>query len=177
MSVCTIVLCFHLPMWCKRKTQGVDWKNVCLCALTLMDFHPRHWHPPPEWPFQTEPRSGVSTSAPVLAVSAPACTNGVWPPLRPVSMAQNKPSTMLSSSVQSIDLLMDCMAWRFWTMRQSNGCSTSALRSSAAKEWFQQLAQKRITFMWWKQIHCWCFGKYKPNPITWFELTFWNWIV
>ena len=38
-----------------------------------------------------------------LDVSAPACTNGVWPPLRPVSVAQNKPSTMSSSSVQSID--------------------------------------------------------------------------
>jgi len=38
-------------------------------------------------------------------------TNGVRPPLRPVSVAQkNKPSTMLSSSVQSIDLPMDCMA-------------------------------------------------------------------
>ena len=38
-------------------------------------------------------------------VSAPACTNGVCPPLRPVSVAQkNKLSTMLSSNVQSIDL-------------------------------------------------------------------------
>ena len=27
-------------------------------------------------------------------------------------------------------------------MRQSNGCSTPAPRSSAAKQWFQQLAQK-----------------------------------
>jgi len=36
-------------------------------------------------------------------VSAPVCTNGVWPPLRPVSVAQkNKPSTTLSSNVQSM---------------------------------------------------------------------------
>jgi len=36
---------------------------------------------------------------------------GVWPPLRPVSVAQkNKPSTMLSSNVQSIDLPTDCTA-------------------------------------------------------------------
>jgi len=64
---------------------------------------------------------------------------GLW-----VSMAQkNKPWTMLSFDVQSIDLLMDCMAWRFWTMIQSNGCSTSALRSSAAKQWSEELAQKK----------------------------------
>ena len=55
--------------------------------------------------------SGSTASAPVSDVSAPACTNGVWPPLRPVSVAQkNKPSTMLSSNVQSIDLPADCMA-------------------------------------------------------------------
>jgi len=50
---------------------------------------------------------------------------------------------MLSSNVQSIDLLMDYTAWRFWTMRQSNGCSTPAPRSSAAKQWLEQLAQKK----------------------------------
>jgi len=34
-----------------------------------------------------------------------------WPPQRPESVAQkNKPSTLLSSNVQSIDLPMDCMA-------------------------------------------------------------------
>ena len=43
-----------------------------------------------------EPGSGSTASA-------PACANGAWPPLRPVSMAQNKPSTMSSSTVQSID--------------------------------------------------------------------------
>jgi len=47
-----------------------------------------------------------------------------------------------STSVQSI---MDWTAWRFWTMRQSNGCSTPALRSSAAK-WLQKLAQKMKKF-------------------------------
>jgi len=50
-----------------------------------------------------------------------------------LSMAyKNKPSTILSSNIQPIDLPMDCMAWRFWTMRQSNGCSTPAPRSSTA---------------------------------------------
>ena len=81
----------------------------------------------PEWPSQEEPGSGLTVSAPVSDVSAPACTNGVWRLLRPVSVAHNnKPSTMLSSNVQSIDLPMDCTAWRFWTMRQPNDCSTPA---------------------------------------------------
>jgi len=44
---------------------------------------------------------------------------------------------------QSIDLPMDCIAWRCWTLRQLNGCSTPVLRSSAAKQWFQQLDVKR----------------------------------
>ena len=57
--------------------------------------------------------------------------------------AEEQMSTMLSSNVQSIDLPMDCMAWWCWTMRQLNGCSTPAPRSSVAKQWFQQLAQKK----------------------------------
>ena len=55
--------------------------------------------------------SGLTASAPVSDVSAPACTSGVWSSLRPVSVVQkNKPSTMLSPNVQIIDLPMDCMA-------------------------------------------------------------------
>jgi len=100
----------------------------------------------PEWPSQEEPASGLTASAPVSEASAPACTNGVWPSLPPVSVSQtNKPSTMFSSSVQSIDLRMDCTAWRFWTMRQSNGCSTSAPRSSAAKQWIEEVDQTTKT--------------------------------
>ena len=96
-------------------------------------------HPSPEWPSQEEPGSGSIASAPVSNVSAPAFTNGVWPPLRHVSVAQrNKPLTMLSSNVQSTDLLIDCMAWRLWTMRQSNGCSTPAPKSSAVKQWIEE---------------------------------------
>ena len=51
---------------------------------------PVHTHP--EWPSQEEPWSRSTASAPVSDVSSPACTNGVWPPLRPASVAQNKPS-------------------------------------------------------------------------------------
>jgi len=86
---------------------------------------------PPERLSQEEPGSGLTASTPVSGVSAPSCTNEVWFRLRPVSVAQkNKSLTMLSSNVKSIDLLMDCTAWRLWTMRQSNGCSTPAPRSS-----------------------------------------------
>ena len=43
---------------------------------------------PPELPSQEEPGSGLTASALVSDVSAPAYTSGVWPPLRPVSVAQ-----------------------------------------------------------------------------------------
>ena len=33
--------------------------------------------------------------------------------------------------------------YRFWTMRQPNGCSTHALKSSAAKQWIKELAQTK----------------------------------
>ena len=51
-------------------------------------------------------------------------------------------STMLSSSVLSIDLLMDCTAWQFWAMRQPNGCSKPAPRSSAAKLCIERTGSK-----------------------------------
>jgi len=49
---------------------------------------------------------------------------------------------MLSSNLQSIDLTTECTAWRFWTMRQPNGCSTPAPKSSVAKV-KEELAQKK----------------------------------
>jgi len=55
---------------------------------------------PSEWPSQEVPGSGLTASAPMSDVSATACTNEVWRPLRPVSVAQkNKPSIMLSYNV------------------------------------------------------------------------------
>jgi len=107
-------------------------------------FHPRHRHPLPGMILPRRAWVRLNRLHTVSDVSAPVCTNGVWLLLRPVSVAQkNKPSTMLTSNVQSIDLPTDCMAWRLWTMRQLNGCSTPAPRSSAAMQWFQQLAQKK----------------------------------
>jgi len=43
-----------------------------------------------EWPCQEEPGSGLTASAPVLDVSAPACTNGAWPPLQCGAEEQNR---------------------------------------------------------------------------------------
>jgi len=89
---------------------------------------------PSEWPSQEQSGSGLTASALLSDVSAPACTNGVWLPLRPVSVAsKNKPSISLSSNVQStygrpphglhgLTVLDDEI---------SNGCSTLAPRSSA----------------------------------------------
>jgi len=46
---------------------------------------------------------------------------GSWPFLQLVSVAQKNRPLIMSSTVQSINLHMDCIAWRFWTMRPSNG--------------------------------------------------------
>ena len=61
-----------------------------------------------KWPGQEQRGSGLSVPAPISDVSSPAYTNGVWPLLWFVSVAQkNKPPSMLSSNVQSIDLPME----------------------------------------------------------------------
>jgi len=126
-----------------RRTERITNKNPQWAdnPKRLLVFIPDTGTHTPEWPSQEEPGSGLTASAPVSDVSAPVCTNGLWAHLRPMSVSQNKPSTMLFSNVQSIDLLMNCTAWRCWTMRLSNGCSTSAPRSSAAKQWSKELAQ------------------------------------
>ena len=134
----------------RTTTHQFFWKQQHTCSAVggsphkTPHFHPRHppLHPP-EWLSQEQTGSGLTASSPVWDVYAPVCTNEVCPPLRPVSVApKNKLSTMLSSNVQSIDLLMDCMVWRFWTMRQLIGCSTSAPRSSAAKQWLWRTGSK-----------------------------------
>jgi len=42
----------------------------------------------PEWLCQEQRGFGSTTSAPVSDASTPVCTNGVWPPLRPVSVGR-----------------------------------------------------------------------------------------
>ena len=66
---------------------------------------------------------------------------------------------MSSSKVQSIDLPTDCTAWRFWMMRQPNGCSTPAPKFSAAKQWIKELAQLKE-----KGLYC--------VTITWFTSSY-----
>jgi len=92
---------------------------------------------PLEWPCQEQRGSGSSTSTPVSNVSAPAYINGAWPLLQIVSVVQrNRPfankMTMLSFTVQSIDLPIKWMAWQFRMTRQLNDCSAPAQRSTAA---------------------------------------------
>ena len=51
-------------------------------------LHPQHRHPP-SWNGPSKKRgSSLTASVPVSHVSAPACINRVWPPLRLVSVAQ-----------------------------------------------------------------------------------------
>ena len=52
---------------------------------------------------------------------------------------------VLKSGSSTLLIPMNYMAWQFWTIRQLNGCSTPSPRSSAAKQWFQPLAQKKKT--------------------------------
>ena len=79
-------------------------------------------------------------------VSALACTNGVWLPLRPVSVAQNKPSTMLSSNVQPTDLLMNCTdgsgRWDY-RMAVQHPPRDLVRTSSGKKNWLKRLRWKK----------------------------------
>ena len=95
-------------------------------------FHPRHRHPP-SW-VNLPRRAWVQLYRFHTSVGyfRSCFTNWIWPPVWSVNVAhKNKPSTMLSSNVQSIDLLVDYTAWCFWTMRQLKICTTPAPRSSA----------------------------------------------
>ena len=65
------------------------------CWRTLQDaaLSSQHWQLAPtllEWPCQEQRESGLTTSAPVLDVSAPAHTNGIWLLLQLVSVVQRK---------------------------------------------------------------------------------------
>ena len=132
--ICTHCIRTHQFFWQQEHTCGVVGgssmeRGVGGQPHMTPHFKSRHRYThthTPEWPSQEEPGSGSTASAPMSDVSAPARTNGDWPPLRPVSVAQvNKPSTMSSSTVHSINLPTDYTVWWFWTMRQSNDCLTS----------------------------------------------------
>jgi len=70
---------------------------------------------PPSWNGPAKNNVGLAQVLPHQFRTFPVCTTGVWmmrhPLLRLVSVIQKiKPLTMLSSDVQTIDILMDCMA-------------------------------------------------------------------
>ena len=80
----------HTLQWADHQWNVVEWAD----NSTRLHFNSRHQYPPPAMTSQEEPGSSSTASTPVSDVSAPVSTNGVWPPLQPVSVTQkNKPST------------------------------------------------------------------------------------
>ena len=78
-----------------RITDGMRncWTTLRDSALSSLPSVPTRL----EWPFQEQRETRLTASVTMSDVSAPAYTNGLWPLLRPVSMAQkNKTSTILS---------------------------------------------------------------------------------
>ena len=167
-----------------QSDQVLIWPKLASVLIRAHLWTPQNWafsYPtlvstPPEWPSQEVPGFSLTSLALVSDVSAPAWTNRVWPPLKPVSVAQkNKPLTMSSSNVQSTDLFMYSMAWRFWTMRQLNGCSTPAPKSSAGMQWIQELTQKKRPQLFFLYGHFLSlFGVFLSNNISEFRLDRWQ---
>jgi len=148
--ICTRRTTTHQFFWQQQHTCVTLGVSPMECGVSGQShktphFHPRHRHPTPRvnlprtaWVRLNRLRTGVGRFCSYLyqwrMASSAACECG--------AAEKNTPSTMLSSNVQSIDLLVDCTAWRLWTMRQSNSWSTPAPRFSAAKQWFEELIQK-----------------------------------
>ena len=110
-TLCTRRTTTHQFIWQKQNTCGALGGSPIGCGVgrqthKIPHFYPQHWHPPPG---MTLPRTaGVRLNRLCTDVGrfrfCLHCTNGVWLPLRPVSVAHmNQSSTMLSSNVQSID--------------------------------------------------------------------------
>jgi len=64
---------------------------------------------------------------------------------RPLSWNDLPRTTWVWLNCQSIKLPMDCTAWRFWMMRQLNGCSTPAPDLVQPSSGLKQLAQTTMT--------------------------------
>ena len=114
-AICTCRTSSH---WFREK----EWKNICAAQWADYQWN-AEWTDSPTGLCIFITNTGTHPAGMTLPKRAwvrlnrlrtsvtPACTNGVWPPLRSVSVAQkNKQSTMLSSNVQSIYFPMDCMA-------------------------------------------------------------------
>ena len=134
---CTRRTTYHQFIWQQQRTCGTLGGWPMECEVGRLPSKTPHVHLP-------HTRNDPPKKKPGSGLTAFARTNRVWPPLRPVSVAQkNKPMTKLSFNVQSIDVLMDCTAWQFWTMRESNGCTTPSPRSSADKQWIARTQEEQ----------------------------------
>jgi len=123
---------------------------------------------PPEWPSQEQPGPGSTTSALAWDVSAPACTNGygllcglwVW------RRRTNRRPCPLMSSPRTTS----------WTARPDGSGRwdnrIAAPRSSAATQWFEELAQKMKNNMFinLKQNIKWNNNVFKLNERTDFQV-------
>jgi len=54
---------------------------------------------------QEQRGSGLTASAPVSDVSTPACTNGMWPPLRPGECGTEEQAVGLAQTTKKTDKL------------------------------------------------------------------------
>jgi len=60
-----------------------------------------------------------------------------------------------------------CTAWRFWTIRQPNGCSTHGPRSSAAKQWMKETTRsnERGIIVFFPKLLMTSYRKLNATPI------------
>jgi len=132
------------------------WTTLNVSALSSPTPAPTH----PEWPSQEQPGCGLTVSSTgaghfrsclcrwVMSSSA-ACECD----------AEEQTVDHVVLQFPILDRFMDCTAWRFWMIRQSNGCSTAAPISSAAKQWLWRTRSKdeelfeRIDQHWYFCIH------------------------
>jgi len=143
--ICTRRTTTHQFFWWQQHRWGAVGGSSMECGIGGQP-HKTPYYTGTHLPVMTLPRKSwvrFNRLRTGVGLSAPACTNGVWSPLRPVSVGQNKPWTLSSSTVQAIDLPTDYTAWRFWTMKQPNGCSTPASMSRQASSGQKKNSLKR----------------------------------
>jgi len=117
----------------------------------------------PKWPCQEQHGSGLTACASVSVVERIPPAYTVWPLLQLVSVAQKRPSTMLSSNVQCIHLSMDSFSdvsgwWDNWMaaqhllrdlLRPSSGLEELV---HAMKKKNETHSQEQFTSVW-KAVH------------------------
>ena len=130
----------------------------------------------PEWPFQAKRGSGLTASTPVSDISAPACTNAVWPLCglwvwrrranrRPCCPPMPKPPT------SSWTARPDGSGW--WDIRMTaQHLPRDLVRpSSGLKSWLKRRRRRLISALFQLTFsnHCWTFVKkamWDCRPIT-----------